>query len=166
MASSNPAIVGLRPNGLEDAPQYELDVEHGASAGAVNLTVADINDMLSSAWGGAYVNDFLDRGRVKRVYLQADAPFRMLPGDLEKWYARNDEGRMVPFSSFATARWTHGSPHLERYNGVRFVDRSCSGAPVPSLTSVRRWRQSSASPASLPPGIDVEWTGLFPTRNG
>ena len=83
MAAQNPAIVGVRPNGLEDTPQYKLDVEHGAR-GAVDLTVADINDTLSSAWGSAYVNDFIDRGRMKRVYMQADAPFRMLPGDLEQ----------------------------------------------------------------------------------
>ena len=100
-------------------------------AGAVNLTVADINDTLSSAWGSAYVNDFIDRGRVKRVYLQADAPFRMLPGDLEKWYARNDEGRMVPFSSFATARWTLrvAAPRTLQRRAVRRVAGRAGARP-------------------------------------
>jgi multidrug efflux pump len=157
MASSNRAIVGLRPNGLEDTPQYELDVST-ERAGAVNLTVAAINDTLSSAWGSAYVNDFIDRGRVKRVYLQADAPFRMLPGDLEKWYARNDEGRMVPFSSFATARWTHGSPRLERYNGLPSVE--LLGAPAPGRSSGEAMAEIEAMVARLPPGIGMEWTGI------
>ena len=157
MASSNAAIVGLRPNGLEDTPQYELQVST-ERAGAVNLTVAAINDTLSSAWGSAYVNDFIDRGRVKRVYMQADAPFRMLPGDLEKWYARNDEGRMVPFSSFAATRWTYGSPRLERYNGVPSVE--LLGGPAPGRSSGEAMAEIEAMAARLSPGIGMEWTGI------
>jgi multidrug efflux pump len=157
LAASNRAIVGLRPNGLEDTPQYELNVST-ERAGAVNLTVAAINDTLSSAWGSDYVNDFIDRGRVKRVYIQADAPFRMLPGDLEKWYARNGDGRMVPFSSFATARWTYGSPRLERYNAVPSVE--LLGAPAPGRSSGEAMAAIEAMAAKLPSGIGLEWTGI------
>src|SRR5690606_20638530 len=105
LAAQEPLLVGVRPNGLEDTPQYEIRVDT-ERAGALGLTVADINDTLSSAWGSAYVNDFIDRGRVKRVFMQADAQFRMQPEDLGLWYARNRIGEMVPFSSFATPAWT------------------------------------------------------------
>jgi multidrug efflux pump len=157
MAATNRTIVGLRPNGLEDTPQYELNVDT-QRAGAVGLTVAGINDTLSSAWGSAYVNDFVDRGRVKRVYMQADAPFRMLPGDLERWYARNDQGRMVPFSSFATARWTFGSPRLERYNDVPSLEML--GMPAPGRSSGEAMQEIETMAAKLPIGIGFEWTGL------
>ncbi|MGH1561018.1 efflux RND transporter permease subunit [Caulobacter segnis] len=93
-----------------------------AKAGALGLTTADINSALSAAWGGSYVNDFTDRGRVKKVYIQADAPYRMTPEDLNRWYVRNDQGQMAPFPAFATASWTCGSPRLERYNGISSVN--------------------------------------------
>jgi multidrug efflux pump len=157
MAAANKAIVGLRPNGLEDTPQYELNVDT-ERAGALGLTVAAINDTLSSAWGSSYVNDFVDRGRVKRVYMQADAPFRMLPGDLEKWYARNGQGHMAPFSSFATARWTFGSPRLERYNDVPSLEMV--GAPAPGRSSGEAMKEMETMAAKLPAGVGLEWTGL------
>jgi multidrug efflux pump len=147
----------MRPNGLEDTPQYELNVDT-RRAGAVGLTVADINDTLSSAWGSAYINDFIDRGRVKRVFMQADAPFRMLPEDLDRWYARNASGQMVRFSSFATARWTTGSPRLERYNDVPSVE--VLGAPAPGRSSGDAMDAIEAMAAKLPTGIGFEWTGL------
>ena len=94
----------MRPNGLDDTPQLSIVVDQ-AKAGAMGLNLADINSTLSAALGGAYANDFVDRGRVKKVYVQADAPFRMRPEDLDRWYVRGADGQMAPFSSFATARW-------------------------------------------------------------
>ena len=114
MAAQDKRLVGVRPNGQEDMAELALDIDH-AKAGALGVSVADINETLSTAWGGSYINDFLDRGRIKKVYLQADAPARMTPEDLGKWYVRNQAGDMVPFSAFATAHWTFGSPRLERH---------------------------------------------------
>ncbi|MDP2381137.1 MAG: efflux RND transporter permease subunit, partial [Pseudohongiella sp.] len=104
-ASKNPLLAGVRPNAQADTPEYKLDIDN-AKAGALGVSVAEISDTLTSAWGGSYINDFIDRGRVKRVYMQADAPFRMLPGDLNRWHVRNADREMVPFSNFATAQWS------------------------------------------------------------
>ena len=120
MAAKDPILVAVRPNGQEDTPQFSIDVDT-VHAGALGLAMADVNATLSAAWGSAYVNDFIDKGRVKKVYMQADAPFRMVPEDLSKWYVRNAQGDMVPFSMFARGKWTFGSPRLERFNGAPAV---------------------------------------------
>ncbi|HEX4855364.1 MAG TPA: efflux RND transporter permease subunit, partial [Limnobacter sp.] len=127
-AAKNPLLAGVRPNATADTPQYRLDIDN-ARAGALGVSVAEISDTLTSAWGGSFINDFLDRGRVKRVYMQADAPFRMLPEDLNRFHVRNNQGEMVPFSNFATAQWGMGSPRLERYNGLPAVEIQGQAAP-------------------------------------
>jgi multidrug efflux pump len=132
IAGKDPTLAGVRPNGQDDTPQLAIDVDH-ARAGALGLTTADINSALSAALGGAYVNDFIDRGRVKKVFVQADAPFRMKPEDLERWYVRNAQGQMTPFSAFATSHWTIGSPRLERYNGLSSMN--IQGSPAPGKSS-------------------------------
>ena len=114
-------LVAVRPNGMEDAPEFRLDIDEH-KAGALGLSMADINNTFSVAWGSSYVNDFLDKGRVKKVFLQADAPHRMAPEDIGKWFVRNSSGTMVPFSAFSTSGWITGSPRLERYNGVPSVE--------------------------------------------
>ncbi len=157
MAAQNPALVAVRPNGLEDAPQLRLEVDT-AKAGALGLSVADINSLLSTAWGGSYVNDFIDRGRVKKVYLQADAAYRMQPDDLNSWRVRNAQGQMVPFSAFGTARWELGSPRLERYNGLPALE--VLGQPAPGKSSGAAMQAVEAMAAQLPPGVGISWTGL------
>ncbi|KAI5915157.1 efflux RND transporter permease subunit [Thauera sp. 2A1] len=156
MAAQDKRLVGVRPNGQDDTPEYQLDIDH-AKAGALGVTVADINDTLSTAWGGIYVNDFLDRGRIKKVYLQADAPARMTPEDLGKWYVRNKAGEMVPFSAFTTAKWVYGSPRLERYNGQSSVE--LLGQAAPGLSSGEAMKAVEEIIAKLPPGVGYEWTG-------
>jgi multidrug efflux pump len=156
MAAQDKRLVAVRPNGQEDMAEYVLDIDH-AKAGALGVSVADINDTLATAWGGAYVNDFLDRGRIKKVYLQADAPARMKPEDLGKWYVRNKQGEMVPVSAFAQARWSYGSSRLERYNGQSSVELLGQGAP--GLSSGDAMAAVEEIMAKLPPGIGFEWTG-------
>ncbi len=155
MAAQDKRLVAVRPNGQDDMPEYQLDIDH-AKAGALGVSVADINDTLSSAWGSVYVNDFLDRGRIKKVYMQADAPARMLPEDLNKWYVRNNVGQMVPFSAFATSHWSYGSPRLERYNGEPSVE--LLGQAAPGLSSGDAMKAVEEIIAKLPPGIGYEWT--------
>ena len=157
MAAQNPNLAGVRPNGLEDAPQLRLDVDQ-AKAGAMGVSVSDINAMLSTAWGSSYVDDFVDRGRVKKVYMQADAPFRMTPENLPNWKVRNSNGQMVPFSAFGTANWELGSPRLERYNGLGAVE--IMGEPAPGKSSGVAMKAIEEIAAKLPPGIGVSWTGL------
>jgi multidrug efflux pump len=156
MAAQDKRLVGVRPNGQEDMPELQLDVDH-AKAGALGLSVADINDTLSTAWGGSYINDFLDRGRIKKVYLQGDAPARMTPEDLDKWYVRNKAGDMVPFSAFATAHWTYGSPRLERFNGQPSME--ILGQSAPGLSSGEAMQAVEDIMAKLPPGIGYDWSG-------
>ena len=157
MAAQDPNLVGVRPNGQDDTPQLKITVDQ-AKAGAMGLTTADINSALSAAWGGAYVNDFIDRGRVKKVYMQADAPFRMTPEDLNRWYVRNNQGQMVAFPAFATASWTYGSPRLERYNGLSSMN--IQGAPAPGKSSGQAMDAMEKLAAQLPKGVGFEWTGL------
>ncbi|EGI75584.1 efflux RND transporter permease subunit [Hylemonella gracilis] len=157
MAAQHPDLVGVRPNGLEDSPQLRLDIDH-AKASALGVSVADINAMLSTAWGSAYVNDFVDRGRVKRVYIQADANFRMQPEDLNTWRVKNSAGQMVPFSSFGSARWEMGSPRLERYNGLPAIEIAGQAAPGKSSGAAMQAVEEIA--AKLPPGVGLAWTGL------
>jgi len=157
MAAKDPTLVAVRPNGLEDAPQLRLDVDT-AKAGALGISVADINSLLSTAWGGSYVNDFIDRGRVKKVYMQADAAYRMQPEDLDSWRVRNASGQMVPFSAFGTARWELGSPRLERYNGLPAVE--VLGQPAPGKSSGAAMKAVEGIAAQLPSGVGLSWTGL------
>jgi multidrug efflux pump len=157
MASQNKNLVGVRPNGQDDTPQLIIDVDQ-AKAGAMGLTTADINNALSAALGGAYVNDFVDRGRIKKVYVQADAAFRMRPEDLDTWYVRNASGQMTPFSAFASTHWIVGSPRLERYNGLSAVD--IQGSPAPGKSSGQAMKEMERLAAQLPAGIGYEWTGI------
>jgi multidrug efflux pump len=157
MAAQDPNLAGVRPNGQDDTPQLKIDIDQ-AKAGAMGLTTADINAALSAAWGGSYVNDFIDRGRIKKVYVQADAPYRMRPEDLDNWYVRTADGTMAPFSSFATSHWIYGSPRLERYNGLSSMN--IQGAPAPGKSSGDAIKSMEAIAAKLPAGIGFEWTGL------
>jgi HAE1 family hydrophobic/amphiphilic exporter-1 len=157
MAMKDPRLVRVRPNGLEDVPEYRIDVDW-EKAGALGVPIAAINNTISAAFGSAYVNDFIQGGRVKRVYAQADAPFRMLPGDLEKLYVGNTAGKMVPFASFASGHWTSGSPKLERFNG--FPSINIWGEPAPGRSSGEAMRIMEEMTSKLPPGIGFDWTGL------
>ncbi|AWU97803.1 efflux RND transporter permease subunit [Azospirillum ramasamyi] len=157
MAAQNPKLVGVRPNGLEDTPQFKLDIDR-EKASALGLSLSDINTTLSVAWGSSYVNDFIDQGRVKKVYLQADAPYRMQPSDIDRWYVRNSSNQMVPFSAFTTAQWVYGSPKLERYNGSSSLN--IQGSAAPGISSGEAMAEMEAMMQKLPPGIGYEWTGL------
>jgi multidrug efflux pump len=157
MAAQNPLLMAVRPNGQEDTPQFQVNIDQ-AKATALGLSIADINDTLSTAWGSSYVNDFIDKGRVKKVYVQADAQFRMAPEDLDKWYVRNASGQMVPFSAFAEAHWTFGSPRLERYNGL--PSSEIQGEPAPGKSTGDAMKAVEEIASKLPPGIGYEWTGL------
>ena len=157
MAAQDPNLVRVRPNGMEDTPQLDIKIDY-EKALAQGLSISDINSTLSSAWGSAYVNDFVDRGRVKKVYLQADAPFRMNPEDLKLWYVRNSAGQMVPFSAFASTDWSFGSPRLERYNGVPAME--ILGEPAPGKSTGDAMAAIEQMVKQLPEGIGIEWTGL------
>ena len=157
MCMQNPVLMGVRPNGQDDTVEYRLDIDW-ERAGAMGVSVADIHNTLQTAWSGEYVNDFIDRGRVKRVYLQSDARFRMQPEDFERWYVRNRRGDMVPFSAFATAHWLYGPPRLERYNGFPSVE--ILGQAVPGKSSGDAMREMEKMVAQLPAGIGMDWTGL------
>ncbi len=157
MAAQDPTMMAVRPNGLDDEPQYKITIDQ-ERASALGLTLASINATLSTAYGSSYVNDFLDRGRVKRVYLQGDAPSRMLPEDLGTWFVRNTSGQMVPFSAFAKGTWTVGSPKLERYNGVPSIE--IVGSPAPGQSTGTAMAAMEALAAKLPAGIGYDWTGL------
>ncbi len=157
MAASNPTLTRVRPNGLEDVPQYRIDVDW-EKAGALGVPISAIHSTISAGFGSAYVNDFIQGGRVKRVYVQADAPYRMLPGDLERLYVRNDAGRMTPFTSFASGRWSYGSPRLERYNA--FPSMNIWGEPTPGRSSGEAMRTMEDIVAKLPRGIGFDWSGI------
>jgi HAE1 family hydrophobic/amphiphilic exporter-1 len=157
MASKDARLTKVRPNGLEDVPQYRVDVDW-AKAGALGVPITSIHNTISEAFGSAYVNNFVQGGRVKRVFAQADAPFRMLPKDLDKLYVRNTMGKMVPFSAFASGRWTSGSPRLERFNG--FSSMNIWGEPAPGKSSGEAMQAMEEIVAKLPPGIGFEWNGL------
>src|SRR5690606_4101574 len=157
LANQHPALQRVRPSGQEDATQYKIDIDHEKAA-ALGRSLSEINQTLAMAWGGSYVNDFLDRGRVKKVYMQADAPFRMAPEDLDRWYVRNRKGEMVPFSAFATGRWTMGSPRLERFNGLPSVQIQGEAAPGRSTGEAMAAIEELAQ--QLPAGFGIEWSGL------
>ena len=157
MAAQNKNLVAVRPNGQEDQPQLRVDIDR-EKAGALSLSLADINAALSTVWGSSYADDFLDKGRVKKVYVQGDAPFRMVPEDMEKWFFRNSKGEMVPFSSFASAHWEYAPARLERYNGVPSVE--ILGQPAPGVSSGTAMLEMEKLASQLPQGIGYEWTGL------
>jgi hydrophobe/amphiphile efflux-1 (HAE1) family protein len=164
MAAQDPVLTKVRPNGLEDVPEYRVDVDW-EKAGALGVPITSIHDTISAAFGSAYVNDFIQGGRVKRVYAQADAPFRMLPSDLEKLYVRNDTGKMVPFSSFASGHWTSGSPKLERFNG--FPSLNILGEAAPGRSSGETMAAMEGFVKKLPQGIGSDWNGLsYQERQG
>ncbi|QVK31255.1 efflux RND transporter permease subunit [Pseudomonas syringae] len=157
MAAQSKILAGVRPNGLNDEPQYQLIIDD-ERASALGITLSDINNTLSIALGGSYVNDFIDRGRVKKVYIQGDAGARMTPEDLKKWYVRNSAGEMVPFSAFASGKWSYGSPKLSRYNGV--AAEEVLGTPAPGYSSGDAMNEVEALAKKLPQGIGISWTGL------
>lgn len=161
MAAQDKRLAGVRPNGQEDTPQYQINIDQ-AQAGAMGVSIADINSTMNMAWGGSYINDFVDRGRVKKVYVQGDSNTRMMPEDLNKWYVRNNVGTMVPFSAFATGEWTYGSPRLERYNGI--ASANIQGTPAPGVSSGDAMLAMEEIIGKLPSmgldGFDYEWTGL------
>ncbi len=156
-AAGSSLLSGTRPNGQEDTPQFAIDVDQ-EKASALGISLSDIDTTLSTAWGSAYVNDFIDRGRVKSVYLQGDAPFRMQPSDLDRWYVRNSAGTMVPFAAVLSTRWTYGSPRLERYNGQAAVE--IQGAPASGVSSGAAMDEIDRLVGALPVGFSHEWTGL------
>ncbi|GGY01369.1 efflux RND transporter permease subunit [Massilia dura] len=157
MAGQNKMLAGVRPNGQEDTPQYKVTIDQ-QKATALGLAVADVNRVLSVGWGSSYVNDFVDRGRVKKVFMQGQADSRMVPEDLSKWFVRNTAGEMVPFSAFASGEWIYASPRLERYNGLSSMN--IQGSPAPGVSSGAAMAEVEKMVAQLPPGIGFEWTGL------
>ncbi|WP_300464945.1 efflux RND transporter permease subunit [Desulfobacula sp.] len=157
MAAQDPRLVRVRPNGMEDVPEYRIIIDW-QKAGALGVPISAIHNTISAAFGSAYVNDFIQAGRVKRVFVQADAPYRMLPSDLKKLYVRNNMGKMVPFTSFASGRWTMGSPKLERYNA--FPSINIWGEPAPGKSSGEAMQAMEEIVAKLPRGIGFDWTGL------
>ncbi len=156
MAAKNQDLTRVRPNGMEDTPQYNVDIDY-EKAMAQGVSIGDLNATLSIAWGSSYVNDFLHHGRVKKVYLQAEAPFRMQPEDLGLWYVRNNKGAMVPFSTFTNGNWSFGSPRLERYNGNPAFE--IVGEAAPGKSSGYAMDLIGQLVAKLPVGIGYEWTG-------
>ena len=156
-AAKSPKLANTRPNGQDDTPQYAVDIDQ-ARASALGITLSDINTTLSVAWASDYVNDYIDRGRVKKVYLQSDADFRMQPRDLERWQVRNASSTMVPFSSFASGHWTYGPARLERYNGMAAVE--IQGEAAPGVSSGAAMSEIDRLVAGLPHGYHHEWTGL------
>jgi multidrug efflux pump len=156
MARKDPLLANVRPAGIEDAPQFRLDI-NPQKATSLGLSMDDVNDALQIAWGGRYIDDFLDRGRVKHVIIQGDAPFRMSPEDFNLWYVRNKAGSMVPVSSFANSHWEYGPPRLERFNGTAAVE--INGQPAPGVSSGQAMKEIEKLVGELPPGYSVDWTG-------
>ncbi|MFJ7282070.1 efflux RND transporter permease subunit EmhB [Pseudomonas sp. NPDC099000] len=157
MAAQSKVLYQVRPNGLNDEPQYQLEIDD-EKASALGITLADINSTLSIALGSSYVNDFIDRGRVKKVYVQGQPGSRMSPEDIKKWYVRNAAGTMVPFSAFAKGEWIYGAPKLSRYNGVEAME--ILGAPAPGYSTGEAMAEVEALAKKLPAGVGISWTGL------
>ncbi len=157
MAAHDPNLMAVRPNGLDDEPEYKLDVDW-EKASALGVSISDVNNSITGAWGSAYVNQFVDRGRVKRVFIQGDPSSRMSPQDLDQWYVRNLSGGMVPFSAFMSATWAYGSPKLERYNGLPSFE--ILGQPPPGRSTGTAIQTMEQLAKRLPTGIGYEWTGL------
>ncbi|VVN23508.1 Multidrug/solvent efflux pump membrane transporter MepB [Pseudomonas fluorescens] len=157
MAAQSKVLYQVRPNGLNDEPQYQLEIDD-EKASALGITLTDINSTLSIALGSSYVNDFIDRGRVKKVYVQGQPGARMSPEDIKKWYVRNSAGTMVPFSAFAKGEWIYGAPKLSRYNGVEAME--ILGAPAPGYSTGEAMAEVEALAKKLPAGVGISWTGL------
>ncbi|MFT5703169.1 MAG: hydrophobe/amphiphile efflux-1 (HAE1) family protein [Rickettsiales bacterium] len=157
MASKNPLLIGVRPNGLSDVAQLHIDIDY-LKAISMGIPISQINQTLQTAWGGFYVNDFLDNGRIKKVYVQGEAEYRMNPEDLGKWYVKNQDGEMVAFSSFISTNWVFGSPKLERFNGVSSIN--IQGAPVSGESSGAAMAEMEEMVSKLPAGIDYSWSGI------
>jgi len=157
IAARDPRLTSVRPNSMEDVSEYRIDVDW-EKAGSLGLPITTIHQAISTIFGGSYVNDFIQGGRVKKVYVQADAPYRMLPKDLEKLYVKNTQGKMVPFSSFASGRWASGAPRLARFNG--FPSINIWGEPAPGKSSGEAMRAMEEAVRQLPQGIGFDWTGL------
>ena len=155
LAAKDPRLVRVRASGLDDVTQYRVDVDW-EKAGALGVPISAIHNTISAAFGSAYVNDFIQGGRVKRVYVQADAPYRMLPKDLERLYVRNDSGTMTPFASFATGHWFFGPPILERFNS--FPALNIWGEPAPGRSSGEAMQAMEEIVAKLPKGIGYDWS--------
>ncbi|MDD2237349.1 MAG: efflux RND transporter permease subunit, partial [Kiritimatiellae bacterium] len=162
MAAQDPRLASVRPNGMEDVSEYQIDVDW-EKAGALGLPISDIHNTISAAFGSAYVNDFILRGSVKRVYVQAEASDRMLPEDLDKLYVRNTSGKMVPYASFAAGHWTNGSPRLERFNS--FPTMNLWGEPAPGKSSGDAMAAMEELTGKLPKGFGYDWTGLSYQEN-
>ncbi|MBJ3814649.1 efflux RND transporter permease subunit [Shimwellia pseudoproteus] len=150
-------LVGVRPNGMEDTPQFKIDIDQ-EKAQALGVSISDINTTLGAAWGSSYVNDFIDRGRVKKVYVMSEAQYRMLPSDVNTWYVRGTNGQMVPFSAFASTKWEYDSPRLERYNGLPSMEILGQSAPGRSTGEAMALMEQLV--AKLPTGIGYDWTGM------
>lgn len=157
MAAQEPVLTRVRHNGLDDSPQLQIDIDQ-RKAQALGVALDDINNTLKTAWGSTYVNDFVDRGRVKKVYVQSEATARMLPEDVNKWYVRNKSGSMVPFSAFSTTRWEYGSPRLERYNGYSALE--IVGEAAPGISTGTAMDVMEKLVKQLPNGFGLEWTGM------
>ena len=158
MAQQHPdVLMAVRPNGMEDTPQFRVNIDQ-ERASALGISLDDINTTLGTAWAGSYVNDFMDNGRVKKVYVMSDAAWRMMPEDLNNWYVRAGNGKMVPFASFADARWIYGSPRLERFNGLSSLE--ILGQPAPGKSSGEAMALMEQLAAQLPKGIGHDWTGM------
>ncbi|WP_199259786.1 efflux RND transporter permease subunit [Paracoccus binzhouensis] len=157
MVGQDGRIAQARPNGLEDAAQYNLDIDW-RKAGAMGVSATDVGSLLSVAWAGTYVNDFIDRGRIKKVYVQGEPVSRAVPTDIDKWRVRNSSGGLVPFSNFAEGRWSYGPQGLSRYNGVPAMQ--IQGNPAPGVSSGQGMAAIEEIAARLPTGFDVAWTGL------
>ncbi len=157
MAAQDSRLTNVRPNGMSDVPQYKLDIDQ-EKASALGVSISDITNTLGIAWGSSYVNDFVDDGRIKKVYMQGDAPYRMLPEDVERWYVRNSQGDMVPFTSFVSGAWEYGSPRLERHNGRSSME--IQGAPASGVSSGVAMAAIEEMAQKLPAGIGIEWTGI------
>ena len=157
LAARDPLLTAVRPSGLQDTPQLHVDIDQ-AKANALGLSVSDINNTLSAAWGSVFINQFLDRGRIKQVYMQGDAPFRMKPDDLGRWYVRAQNGEMAPFSSFATYKWQLGPQELDRYNGVPSLE--IQGQAAPGKSSGTAMSEMEKLITRLPRDVGFDWTGL------
>ena len=161
IAAKNPLLAGVRPNGLNDVAQFKIDVNYH-KAMSLGVSIADVNQTLQTALGSSYVNDFLDKKRIKRVFVQAEAPYRMLPSDINKWYVRNKDGKMVSFASFSSAKWVYGSPKLERFNGLSSVNIQggaaqgiSSGVAMKEIQKIVETLQNS-----IGKGIGYAWSGV------
>ena len=157
LASKDPVLFAVRPNGQDDTPEYRLDVDR-LKASSLGLSMSEINTDISTALGSAYVNDFIDKGRIKKVYVQGQAESRMLPQDIGQWFAKNNKGEMVPFSAFSTGRWAYASPRRERYNGLPSIE--IQGQSAPGKSSGEALQEMVKLVGQLPEGIGYEWTGI------